>query len=111
MTWYKKAKMVNKGKPYKQHIYPVCMYCKRLATHPTLDNPSQEAYVWKKESELTSEEKERKDWAEYVMKIPEVEAYLFSHGICSYCSALMEDLGWPETKEDTRKLVETSLSM
>jgi len=102
MSWYRTAKLADKGATENEHIFSACSYCKRWLTQ------DESTKKWKKDNELSSEEKNEAAQA----KINMVEGGLdykggISHGICSYCWPLLE-------KEDFRNIdyvVEQSLAM
>ena len=84
MNWYKRAKLINKNKEIEGRPLPLqCSYCKRWSTYPEDINGTKKDMDWKKQEELSPEEK------------ADVERALgqrnVSHGICDYCYNILEE--------------------
>jgi hypothetical protein len=114
MNWYKKAKLADKIESPTHNMYSACMFCKRWATYDGSEEaPPQDKYIWKKKEELDSNEQAHAYAAEFERTNPGKRDFAIdvSHGICAYCSALMEELGYPQGQEERNELIEMSLSM
>ena len=105
ITWYKKARLLDKDPSPDGQTFRACMYCKRWG----VDRGGGEE--WKKNEELDAQEAQDAAKAIHEMQHGGIQSKVgVSHGVCSYCDELL-GVGIPENNEEINSLVEKSLSM
>jgi len=103
MSWYKKAKLIDKTHGTKDKPMPVqCVYCKRWATHPVDVLPPREQMIWKKPEELDVEEIKTRE----VQKVLGEE--ITSGGICPYCVKIIKERGMKDIEAEEIKTLSLS---